>query len=119
MPLEETPAKVSLRPVLHECRQCGACCRWPGPVRLAEEEINRLAVALGLTPEQFIADYTRLTTDRRGLTLIEQTGGACILLQESGGCRVHDVKPQQCRDFPLKWHFPGVEKCCPGILKME
>ena len=84
-----------------------------------EEELDRLAAAVGVTPVQFAADYTRLTQDRRGLTLVEQADGTCIFLEESGECRVHAVKPQQCRDFPLKWHFPGVEKCCPGILKME
>jgi Fe-S-cluster containining protein len=107
------------RPVRHVCRHCGACCRWPGPVRLKDEELDRLAAAVAVTPQQFAADYTRLTADRRGLTLIEQADGSCVFLQETGECRVHAVKPQQCRDFPLKWYFPGVEKCCPGILEME
>ncbi len=114
----EGPAALR-RPVRHECCRCGACCRWPGPVRLTEAEIDLLAAAMGLTPEQFTSAYTGLTPDRRGLTLMEQANGACILLEDTGECRVHPVKPQQCRDFPLKWNFPGVEKCCPGILKME
>lgn len=109
----------SYRPVRHECRRCGACCRWPGPVRLDIDEIDVLAAAVGMTSDQLTADYTRLTTDRRGLTLIEQVDGSCVFLLESGECRVHAVKPRQCRDFPLKWYFPGVEKCCPGILEME
>ncbi len=108
------------RPLRHSCRRCGACCRWPGPVRLTgEDEINRLAAAMGLEARSFIECYTRLTGDRRGLTLMERADGACVFLTDSGECRVHAVKPRQCREFPLQWYFPGVEQCCPGILEME
>jgi hypothetical protein len=28
---------------------------------------------------------------------------------------VQAVKPQQCRDFPNLWNFPGFEKICRAI----
>ncbi len=93
------------------CRQCGACCRWPGVVRLRPEEIAPLAGHLGMPPAEFIARFTTLAPDRLGLILTEQSDGACIFL-EKNLCRVHAVKPLQCRDFPARWNFNGFEKLC-------
>lgn len=59
----------------------------------------------------FIQTYTRLRPDRQGLSLIEKPGGDCIFLYGMD-CRVQAVKPQQCRDFPNQWNFPGWEKIC-------
>jgi Fe-S-cluster containining protein len=41
-------------------------------------------------------------------------GGACVFL-EGDACAVQPVKPQQCRDFPNLWNFPGFEKVCRAI----
>ena len=97
------------------CRRCGACCRVPGPVRVTAEEIDRIAAHLGLPPARFIAEHTVLTADRRSLTLLERADGACEFLDDVIGCRLQDVKPRQCREFPLGWHFPGYEKICRGM----
>ena len=66
---------------------------------------------LGLTATQFIADFTRLNQGRTGLTLIEQSDGSCVFL-EGKNCRIQPVKPQQCRDFPNLWNFPGFTQLC-------
>ena len=73
-----------------------------------------MAVFLGLTEVDFIARYTRLRADRKGLALTEQTDGACVFL-EGRDCRVQAVKPGQCRDFPNGWRFPGFEQVCRAI----
>jgi Fe-S-cluster containining protein len=83
-------------------------------VRLTDEEITRLAVFKGLSEFDFIQQFTRLRPDRRGLALKDQPDGACIFL-ENGNCSVQDVKPQQCRDFPNLWNFPGFEKICRAV----
>ena len=31
------------------CQRCGNCCRWPGFVRVDEDEINAMAQFLGLS----------------------------------------------------------------------
>ncbi|GAA5483343.1 YkgJ family cysteine cluster protein [Haloferula sargassicola] len=93
------------------CRRCTACCRWPGDVRLEEHEIPRIAAHLGLEESEFIERFTRLRTNRQGLSLIEQPDHACIML-EDGGCRIHAVKPSQCAGFPNKWNFPGWREVC-------
>jgi hypothetical protein len=101
-------------PIFLECQRCTACCRWPGQVRLSDAEITRLANFLRLTEHNFIQQYTRLRADRRGLALQDQPDGACIFL-ENNNCAVQPVKPQQCRDFPNLWNFPGYEKICHAL----
>lgn len=103
-------------PVFLECQRCTACCRWPGQVRLSAEEISRLAAFHGLLEQQFIQDFTRLTSDRRGLALMDKPNGECIFL-EVGQCAVQAVKPQQCRDFPNLWSFPGAEASCRALKR--
>jgi uncharacterized protein len=96
----------------HPCVRCGTCCRWPGYVRLRDDEADRIAAHLELDPRDFIERYTRLTEDRRTLTLIEGPDGGCIMLTEANLCRINPVKPRQCRDFPVRWRFPGYEALC-------
>ncbi len=101
-------------PVFHECQRCTACCRWPGQVRLDAGEIARIAGHLELSEYVFIQEFTRLADDRRGLVLQDQPDGACIFFV-GADCRVQPVKPQQCRDFPNLWNFPGFEAHCRAI----
>lgn len=101
-------------PVFHDCQRCTACCRWPGQVRLSEADITRIAAFLQLNEHDFIQRYTRLQKDRRGLALQEKPDGACVLL-DGNLCAIQAVKPQQCRDFPNLWKYPGAEKYCRAI----
>ncbi|HEU5396977.1 MAG TPA: YkgJ family cysteine cluster protein [Verrucomicrobiae bacterium] len=101
-------------PIFLECQRCTACCRWPGQVRLTDAEIARLAAFLQLSEYDFIQQFTRLRHDRRGLALMDKPNGECIFL-DGDNCAVQSVKPQQCRDFPNLWNFPGFEKICQAI----
>jgi len=83
-------------------------------VRLTEAEITRLAAHLGLSEADFIQHHTRVRADRQGLSLLEKPGGECKFLI-GDNCAVQPVKPQQCRDFPNLWNFPGFEKVCHAI----
>ena len=83
-------------------------------VRLTEGEVARMAAFKGMRELEFIQNFTRLTRDRRGLSLEEKADGSCIFL-EGNDCSVQEVKPQQCRDFPNLWNFPGFEQVCRAI----
>lgn len=96
------------------CRQCGACCRWAGYVRLREGEVDAIAAFLGMGISEFTERYTRLAADRHDLSLIENQDQTCVFLTADSQCQIHDTKPRQCRDFPLLWSFPGVEAVCPA-----
>jgi len=104
-------------PVYYECQRCTACCRWPGEVRLTEAEIQRLAAFKEMTESDFIQKYTRLTAHRTGLALLDKPNGECIFL-DGIDCSVQEVKPQQCRDFPNLWNFPGFQKVCAAIPRV-
>jgi len=81
---------------------------------LTDAEITRLAAFKGLGEHEFIQQFTRLRADRQGLALLEKTNHECIFL-EGNDCAVQTVKPQQCRDFPNGWNFPGFEKFCRAV----
>jgi Fe-S-cluster containining protein len=108
--------RFPIMPVFLECQRCTACCRWPGQVRLTAAEITQLAAFRGLSDYDFIQQFTRLTQDRRGLALLDKPNGECVFL-EGGDCVVQSVKPQQCRDFPNLWNFPGAAGSCHAISR--
>lgn len=103
----------------HTCQRCGACCRWEGNVCLTDEDITAISAFLQMEEGAFINQFCRLQSNRRGLSLTEAQDGACIMLNADNTCRIQPVKPQQCRDFPHKWNFPGWEQRCPGYGKEE
>ena len=107
--------QVVLDPKVHYvCQRCTACCKWPGDVRLEEDELQPIAGYLGIPLQEFIATYTRLRTNRQGLSLIEKENHECIMLDDNS-CRIHEVKPSQCAGFPNKWNFPGWREVCEAI----
>ncbi len=104
-------------PVFLECRRCTACCRWPGQVAISESEISRIAEFLNLSEHAFIQEFTRINAARNGLALTEKSDGSCMFL-DGNECHIQAVKPQQCRDFPNLWQFPGFEKLCQAIPRI-
>ncbi len=97
-----------------ECQRCTACCRWPGEVRLGEDEVAVIAGHLGMDVYDFVQNHTKVTANRQGLTLLEHADGACVWL-DGIDCRLQEVKPAQCRGFPNEWNFPGWRDVCRAI----
>ena len=98
-----------------QCKRCGNCCKWHGFVRLKDAEVDAIAEFLNMQVDEFLAQYTVLTPDRRALSLTERENGECCFFDaEKSLCVIQNVKPQQCRDFPLLWNFDGWEKECEG-----
>ena len=83
-------------------------------MRLTEAEIARLAAFRGLDEFEFIQRFTRLAQNRDGLALLDKPNGECVFL-DGNDCSVQPVKPQQCREFPNLWNFPGFETLCHAI----
>ena len=106
---------ISSSPITeHTCHRCGACCRWEGDVCLTQSDVQAISAYLHMTEEQFINTYCRLQRNRQGLSLVDTEDGACCMLLRDNTCAIQPVKPQQCRDFPLRWNFPGWEQRCPA-----
>ena len=105
-----------------QCKRCGLCCKWEGPVRVSENEIRAIAEFLHIPQEEFIQNHTVLAPDRRSLSLMEKQDGSCIYYDDQEkACILQSVKPQQCKDFPKTWNFPGWDDLCEGgkALKKE
>lgn len=98
----------------YQCQRCTACCRWPGFVRITEQEIPRIAQHMGLSEDAFIQNYTRLTPQRSGLALIDNPDGSCYFLNGKD-CTLQAAKPIQCIGFPNTWNFPGWQDICEAI----
>jgi hypothetical protein len=97
------------------CQRCGACCRWPGTVRVTADECDAIAAALGLPVAEFLARCTRLAPDRASLVLGEAEDGACLFLTPDRSCAIQAAKPRQCRAFPLDWTAgPEEMRQCAG-----
>jgi Fe-S-cluster containining protein len=98
------------------CHRCGNCCRGDGFVALTPEDIDAMAACLGLDRADFLGRYAKWDKGERCHVLLDQKDEhkSCIFLQEDNGCRVHAAKPQQCRDFPMKWRPDNILEFCEG-----
>jgi len=101
--------------VTYLCQRCGNCCRWPGDVIVTDDEVSAIAAHQGLAVEEFIQRFTRLSANRRHLSLIEKEDGACFFLDGANVCRIQPVKPEQCKGFPNRWRFEGWREICEAI----
>ena len=95
----------------YQCDRCTACCKWPGDVRVEDDEIIRIADYLGIEEDVFIQQFTRLRMNRNGLSLVSRENDECIMLKNDR-CTIQEVKPFQCKGFPNRWNFPDWEKVC-------
>lgn len=98
------------------CHRCGNCCRGEGDVVLTAEDVVALAGELGLSEAAFLASHTRRRED--GATCLIDQGDplqSCVFLAADNSCRVHAVKPEQCRGFPMKWRPPDALEICAGL----
>ncbi len=100
---------------LYFCAMCGACCRWPGIVRMNDAEIDQVADSFGMTPDAFINAYMDITPDRHSLTLISKGNDDCIFFDAPNCCHIYPLRPTQCRSFPNKWDVPDLESRCSSI----
>lgn len=102
-----------------ECqRGCTKCCEQQGFVYLTENDLRQAARYLGMTPAAFERKYVYRTAHQ--LRLRKPRDRQCPFLE--GGCKIHPVKPVQCRLFPFwpelvesarEWASTG--EWCPGI----
>ena len=94
--------RAAMSELRFECTECGQCCRQRGVyayVYVNEEECERLASHLGLTPAAFNKKHTFIDEDGwRQLSMDDQD---CRFLDPEGRCTVYEARPVQCRTFPF------------------
>ncbi len=129
--------------VQFECTKCGACCREDSLlVTVTGRDISRIAIALGLVPDEMIRaldfylmqsieppeglrDIPAIKTEQ-GLAYIalkKLDNGNCVFLKDNL-CMIHVIRPAVCRSFPFVFNDTGSEKTwglsamkeiCPGL----
>lgn len=83
-----------------ECTGCGKCCTgFPGYVWVDEEEIEKLALFLNLSVNEFSLRYLRSVEGQFSLKEEPETY-ACVFL-EGKRCTVYENRPKQCRTYPF------------------
>lgn len=104
-----------------ECKQCGNCCRGPGFVRITPEDAERIAQFLNIKLSSFYNQYTfcpdGLMSGRAECSerwLLDTEADECVFL-ENNLCRIHPVKPAQCRSFPARWRPRDFLRYCKGM----
>jgi len=78
-----------------DCLACGNCCRTLQIV-VDDNDIQRLARRLTMTPQQFSRQYVRIAPDRTKHFIATP----CSFLGADNRCSVYEDRPQACRDFP-------------------
>lgn len=82
-----------------------------------------MARHLGQTPAPFRKAFgVQWDIEADAWAIDASDGKGCPLLDARGGCRVHPVKPTQCRTFPF-WdellddtqEWEAAQQYCPGI----
>ena len=79
-----------------DCTACANCCREVKPT-FSEEEVNRLATRLGMTPEHFVGTYLKRNEEEGNPWITRAT--PCPFLKDNR-CSVYEDRPADCKGYP-------------------
>lgn len=80
----------------YDCSKCRNCCKmYKGSI--PEEDIERDAIYLGITPDQFVDIF--LEKEEYGMGY-HTKHRPCDFLQDDGNCKLGDCKPDSCKKYP-------------------
>ncbi|PUZ25203.1 zinc/iron-chelating domain-containing protein [Chitinophaga parva] len=114
-------------PDLHEeafskidCLECAGCCKSISP-RFKKPDIKRISKYLGMKEGDFIDTYLRIDSDEDYVTKFSP----CPFLEEDNKCRVYDVRPGDCENYPYTDSYDFVKRpnitaensvICPAVF---
>jgi len=78
-----------------DCLKCANCCKTT-PALVTRPDAKRIAKHLSIPPKTFIRKY--LLEDVNGELMIARV--PCTFLNEDNTCRIYEVRPQACREYP-------------------
>jgi Fe-S-cluster containining protein len=105
-----------------DCTQCANCCRVT-EIGITERDIEKLSKFIGVTPQEFLRDYTQRAEDDE--LILKRTEAGCVFLQ-GNLCSVYEARPQNCVNFPhlvrgsgsidsRMWQFVRRVEYCPIV----
>lgn len=78
-----------------DCLECANCCRSLGP-RLTDRDIERIAGALRLKPQEVVDRYLRIDEDKDYVF----KSMPCPFLCSDNYCSIYKDRPKACREYP-------------------
>ena len=96
-----------------ECTACGKCCQRDGDVYMNRSEFTAVAAFLNMSEDAFIRTYSQhvLMDEKEQVAWVHFSSkglGHCVFLEpDTRHCRIHPVKPVQCRTYPF---YPSLLK---------
>jgi uncharacterized protein len=85
-----------------QCTGCGDCCTGsPGFVWITNDEVELLAVEVGLDVAAFERKYVRSIGARKSLKERKKSYDCVFLDAETRKCTVYSARPRQCRTWPF------------------
>lgn len=81
-----------------DCRACANCCK-VAETDITERDVERLARYLGISPREFIDQYTTASAFEENDVILRRRESGCIFL-EGNDCTIYEARPATCRDFP-------------------
>jgi Fe-S-cluster containining protein len=105
-----------------DCLACANCCKTTSPI-FRDVDIERISKHLGMKPAQLIDQHLHLDSDQDYVL----NTSPCTFLGDDNYCRIYDVRPRACRDYPhtdrknmmgileLTYHNTLV---CPAVAEM-
>ncbi len=107
-----SPVDVSaLRTLLHECRQCGACCRNYRKILLQPDEVDFIRkmgghvgvdASLSQLRRQSLSELIEAARQSGKIFMIHPDDKGCVFLQRRDGkfiCKIYHHRPRTCRGF--------------------
>jgi len=106
-----------------DCTACANCCK-TSTVEVSGRDIERIPAHLGMSREQFLADYTM--RDEEGALSLRFTPEAGCVFLEGTTCRIYEARPALCRSYPhlvrghgsiasRMWSFVDRAAVCPIV----
>jgi Fe-S-cluster containining protein len=81
-----------------DCRACANCCR-VAETDVTVRDIARLSRYLGLSPREFVEQYTTTSAFEQKEPILRRRDRGCIFL-DGNDCTIYEARPDTCRDFP-------------------
>jgi Fe-S-cluster containining protein len=78
-----------------DCLMCANCCKTTSPI-FYPNDIDRIAKSLKVKPGDFIEKYLRIDEDNDYVL----QSSPCPFLDGDNYCRIYDVRPKACREYP-------------------
>lgn len=77
------------------CLECANCCKTTSPI-FRDVDIDRISKHLGVRPSDFTEKHLHLDGDGDYVL----NSAPCVFLDDQNYCRIYDVRPRACRDYP-------------------